>query len=113
MKKLSLTLLVLTILSGCAFTEAPFQPAPGFFYTNYRAPLTTEFKNVDMNKTLGEGHDTYVGYSIISFGFGDAGLKKAMEDASLKKVAYADYEFTQVLGVFSKTTVRAFGSKTN
>lgn len=114
MKKVALlSLLIMTSLCGCTAIDAPFKPSTGIIFTSYKAPLTTNFENTKYLKNSGRASNTFIGYSIFTISFGDSGLKKVMNDGYLDSVEYADYEFTQVLGIFSRTTVTAYGKEEN
>ena len=86
-------------------------PPTGALYTEIKAPLTTDLNNQKLIKTYGEAATTHVAYYIFSFAIGDASLQKAIKDGLLKNVAYADYEWFSILGIYGKLTVKAYGEE--
>lgn len=103
MKKFIFAFAVVFALSAC--TTAPFMPAQGFVYTNNKAPLSIGF-NADMGTKVG----TASSYSILSlFAFGDVSAQTAATNGRIKVMKYADYEYTNVLFMFTKTTIRVYG----
>lgn len=99
------------LLQGCVSApEAPFVPSTGMFYTEIQAPLMTNYNNQKFIKTYGQSTSTHVAYYFLSFAVGEAALNKAIKDGFLKNVAYADYEWFSILGMYGKLTVTAYGN---
>lgn len=94
-------------LSGCAgFYSAPVIPPKGFFYSNYSAPVTTEFNNTQTTEKRGTGWTKSV---LGLFAWGDASMRSAAESAGITKIEHVDYEFYNVLGVYSRFTIIVTG----
>lgn len=107
----------LLLAAGCNAMprNAPVIPPIGWVYTNYRAPLETDFDGDDFVKDSRVGSAT-VHYLMIPFfpvnidiAWGEAGIREAAEDANITTVHGADYRFMQVIGLYAETTVYAYG----
>lgn len=110
MKKVFAILFVMLFLQGCVQAPgAPFRPSEGLLYTDYKAPLTTNFNKTKRIKSEGVSSTTHVAYYILSFAIGDASLKEAMKNGDLENIMYADYEWLNVLGIFGRLKVYAYG----
>lgn len=112
--------LIASFVSGCsrAFPVSPIAPSPGFIYSAYQAPLEYDVNDdgkgtpVDTAKT-GESSVQYIGlpyYDFISVSWGDGSLDTAAEAGGMKDIQYADYDFFNVLTVYSRVTYRAYGN---
>ena len=101
------------LLNGCSSlsnSKSPFAPAQGLLYSNIRYPLTTNFNNVETSRFSGEADFYGVGYSFLSFAFGEGDLKRVLRNGDLNKAYYADVEKTYVLlGMYQRTTLRVYG----
>ena len=110
MKKVFATLFVMLLLQGCVSPpNAPFVPSRGAIYTEIKAPLSLDYDNQKVIKTYGQATTTHVAYYIFSFAIGDASLNKAIKDGMLKYADYADYEWFNILGIYGKLKVNAYG----
>jgi len=97
---------VLACSVGCAF-QAPVIPPTGFLFTNYEAPLTTEFDETGVGGLKkGEASSMCV---LWLFAFGDCSLQAAAEQGGLSSINYCDYAYLNVLGVYQKFTIVARG----
>jgi hypothetical protein len=47
--------------------------------------------------------------SLISVGVGDVSVEAAAEDGNISKVYYADYDHLNILMIFSRTKITAYG----
>ena len=104
MKKILLSIAILFMLSAC--TTAPFMPAQGLVYTNTKAPLSIGFHKTELGNKVG----TATSYSVLSlFSFGDVSAQAAARNGRIRIMKYADYEFTNVFFLFSKTTLYVYG----
>lgn len=124
-RKLALLFAMATLLTttGCgmwSFHQAPVMPPVGFIYTDYKAPLqgkadwTLDYHNTEVNPgKVGTSTVHYVSfpfYPMLSVSVMDpASVQTAARNGGIKEVEYADYEFMQVLGVYSRFTVIAYG----
>lgn len=112
MKKVFATLFVMLLLPGCVSApKAPFVPSTGWFCTDIKAPLSTEYNHKKVVRTFGQASTTHVAYYIFSFAIGDASLNKAMKDGMLENAEYADYEWFSLLGIYGKLKVNVYGAK--
>lgn len=92
-------------LTGCL--TAPFVPPAGMAFSQFEAPLDVDFQNTDM-AGLKQGKAETI--SILGlFAFGDASSQAAAQKGGIAKIAHADYEYFNILGVFQKTTVIVYG----
>ncbi len=98
----------LGLFSGCATgPKAPFEPSYAGVYTGVTAPLSMEFDATAV-QGLRSGSSSAINVMGI-VAAGDCGLAAAIRDGNLKTVEYVDYTNFNVLGVFQKTTVTAYG----
>ncbi|MBP5344205.1 MAG: hypothetical protein J6Y85_03945 [Alphaproteobacteria bacterium] len=110
MKKVFAILFVMLLLQGCVSPpRAPFVPSTGAIYTNIKAPLKINYDKTKYSDLSGQASTVHIALYYFSFAFGDASLKQALKDGLLEKADYVDYEWTSVLGMFGRLTVRAYG----
>lgn len=91
-------------LTACG-TTAPFSPPQAMLFSNFKAPLSTEFDKTEIGTKVGKA-STYSFLGLISVG--DAGIKEAARNGHITKVNHADYEHFNFL-VFQKTSVFVYG----
>ena len=91
-------------LTACG-TTAPFSPPQAMLFSNFKAPLSTEFDKTEIGTKVGKA-STYSFLGLISVG--DAGIKEAARNGNITKVNHADYEHFNFL-VFKKTSVFVYG----
>jgi len=102
-----MAVLTATMLSMTGCIHAPFVPPTGMAFNQFNAPLDVDFQNTDM-AGLKQGKAETI--SILGlFAFGDASSKAAAENGQISKIVHADYEYFNILGIFQKTTVIAYG----
>lgn len=102
-KSLAIIALSVLVLSGC--TTAPFSPPQTLIYTDFKAPLTTEFNNTDLGSKMG----TSSSFSFLGlFSIGDVSISAAAKDGRIKTVKYADYSHFNIL-FFQKTSLFVYG----
>ncbi len=95
------------LLTGCAgFVQAPVVPPFAFVYTHYGAPLDVDLQNTSINGKRGVASTQNI-LGIVAFG--DASIKAAADDGRITTVEHVDYEFLNVLWVFSKFTTIVYG----
>lgn len=112
MRKISVMLMFLLSLTGCAGYEAPFQPPIGYFYTNIKAPLKVNAGDSVINIREGSAATQTFQWGIWGFSGGDATVKAVMNSALIKEAEYADYQYTNILfGLFQTMTVYAYGKE--
>lgn len=89
-------------LSGCL--SAPFVPPSGAFAT-VKAPLSTEG-----NWKMGTKQGTASSYSVLGlWAEGDCSITAAAQEGGLKTVYHADYEYTNIIGIWQKVKVVVSG----
>lgn len=108
MKKLLYALIGLTLafsLTGCGAVNPYF----GGLYTNVTTPTTDLEVQSDSNagnEKVGEvGCTSILGLIAI----GDCSVKAAMEAGDLQQIHHVDQNYTQILGLYSKMTIKAYG----
>ena len=113
MRFIMIAVCLLTVV-GCANSlKAPVRPPMGFIYTDYDAPLTTDFKGTGRGSKTGQSQAIYIRVPLIiinpDFAFGDADIQHAAQNAGIHTIYYADYHYTTVIGLFSRLTVTVHG----
>ncbi len=113
--KIGMILGGLLLLGSCtvgAFPKMPVLPPTGVVFMGVKAPLALETP-MDMTKTKsGSVEAMYLHIPFLpglSFAWGDASIGGAAKNGHLSKVDHAEAEIFQVLGIFSKVTVTAYG----
>ena len=120
--------LVCALASGCAnlyrSPVRPFAGAPhggrgavmggGFIYSEYKAPLTTDFDATPAEAPrVGRASTAYIMLPLIvvfiDLAFEDASVAKAARNGGITKVHYADHEFVSVLGLYGTYTTTVYG----
>lgn len=110
MRKHALLALVAVVLllglTGCYCT--PVRPPMGWVVSNYKAPLSADNQGVavDTSKHGQAKVENYLGIVAV----GDCSLNAAVEDGGIGTVSFADYEYFNVLGVYQKFVVHAYGN---
>ena len=100
--KTILAVLPFALLAGCL--SAPFQPPAGVVSVT-RAPLSTE-GNWNVGSRRGEASSTSV---LGLYATGDCSIGAAAHNGNLKKVDHVDYEYLNIIGIWQKATVIAYG----
>lgn len=104
--------------SGCALIRfnTPVRPPLGAIFTDIKAPLTVAFNRTpagEATRTVSHSEILFVHDILLtgmSIGWDDAAIARIARDGGLESVAYADYEFFQVFGVYAKFTVYVHGN---
>ena len=90
------------LAAGCI--SAPFKPPMGL-YSEVSAPLSTEG-----NWTVGTKRGEASSFSVLGlFAAGDCSIAAAARNGGLKKIYHTDYEYLNVIGIWQKATVIAYG----
>jgi len=116
-----------TILSSivvgllCAGCYVPYQaevhPPIGGLFTSTKAPLTLGVEqganispgNVEKNSAKTQFFlDPLITLGILSFSWGDASFAEATRQYEDGRIAYADYEFLSILGIYQELTVNTY-----
>lgn len=103
------------LAAGCV--KAPFSPPFGGIVTSVKVPLQFDAKAGGVSYSRASGSYSTMGLAYplnpmaVSIAWDNCAIQKAAEDGDLTQVNYVDYEFFQVLGIFKKTTVTAYGTR--
>ncbi|HQQ92319.1 MAG TPA: TRL domain-containing protein [Kiritimatiellia bacterium] len=89
--------------TGCL--TAPFAPPMGAV-TAVEAPLSIDHNRSAMASKKGESSAMCI-LGLVSVG--DASTQAAAQEGGLKTVHFLDYKYFNVLGIYQKTTVMAYG----
>lgn len=98
---------VFAVLLGaltCGCIHAPFMPPPGLVGVT-KAPLSTE-GNWQVGSKVGKSEAFCV---LGLYTWGDCSLTGAAKNGSLKRIDYADYQYTNIIGIWQKLEVFAHG----
>jgi hypothetical protein len=110
-----LTLALALGLAGCIdMSVTPIQPPSGGIYENVMAPLTCRFDRTPVTTPkVGTATSSFLlvpfTYGALSFGWNPCGVNVAARNGGIAKVAYADYRFLNILGLYQEFTVIAHG----
>ena len=95
------------VLTGCAgFYGSPVIPPGGFFYSKISAPQSLAINKTNLGTKTGEASTECV-LGLVSWG--DASVQAAAKDGQITQINHTDYQFFNVLGVYSKYTTTAYG----
>ncbi len=104
---LLMTALAVLSLSGCAaFYVAPVQPPPGFIYADIKAPIDTDAQKTNVSSKSGESSSMSI-LGLIALG--DASVDAASKAGGIKTIDQVDYQFYNILGIYSKFTTKVYG----
>ena len=102
MKKLLIASLCGAALCGCM--SAPFQPPVGMI-AKVKAPLST-----DGNWNAGMKAGSAAVQCVLGlYAWGDCSITAAAENGGLKRVDYVDYDYDNILGIWQRAKVTAYG----
>jgi len=114
MKRLTVVLVLVVMaaglmLSGCAGVAVMrMSPATGVIYTDVKAPMPAS--SAAFTATAGTKVGTATATSILGWvGQGDASIEAAMKAGGITKLQHVDFEVMQVLGLYAKYTIIAYG----
>jgi hypothetical protein len=108
---LSLLMGLSLMVVGCTMVKAPVVPPGGLIFTNYKAPLTTNFQSTPQSSRVATSEAMFLREPFFgtTWAWGDASIQTAVRNSGMTTIHYADYEYLSVLGLFAKTTVRVHG----
>lgn len=105
-------LLLALLLSGCIQINSEFKPPSGIFYTSVKAPLTTRFNNTPVSDRFHTERKDFLQVpfklwgTTPSIGFDEEKPRgKSPDGSGRSEIAYADYEYRAVLGIYAKTGI--------
>lgn len=91
-------------MSGCY--SAPVKPPVGLIYADISAPLDFD----SSNSAVGSKSGTSEAIGILGLvSTGDASLKTAAKNGGIETITGADYNFTNIIGVYQKFETVAHG----
>ncbi len=105
MKKLFILSCVFLMTSACSTIRAPFVPPLG------AVSVISALPDIDYQDTqIGSRKGSASAFNIPGLvSVGGASLKNAVENGRIKTVKAADYDYTNVLYIFQKTTLNVYG----
>lgn len=93
----------------------PVKPPMGLLFCNYKAPLTTDFRNNPTSSKIikASKSKTYYFHEILltkmPIAWGDAEISEIARKANIKEISYAEYELLNVLGIYAEFTINLYG----
>ena len=93
-----------SLLSGCL--TAPFEPPMGMVFSDVKAPLMVDYDKTQVSPRSGQAESMCI-LGLVTVG--DNSIEAAALQGGLKTIEHVDYHYFNVLGVYQKTTVTAFG----
>jgi len=93
-----------SLLSGCL--TAPFEPPMGMVFSDVKAPLMVDYDKTQVSPRSGQAESMCI-LGLVTVG--DNSIQAAALQGGLKTIEHVDYHYFNVLGVYQKTTVTAFG----
>jgi len=89
------------LTSGCVF--ASVAPPRGLIYTDQKAPL---FSGREAGSKTGRADAHCI---LFLVGWGDSGLRAAMQDGGITEVRHSDYRIQNYMLIYQKYTTIAYG----
>ncbi len=101
---------VLALATGCAGAHyrTPVRPPAGWVYAHVRGPVSTNFGAEGTAYSMRKGKATSENFLGL-FATGDASVQAAAEAGGIKNIRYVDYEFCNLLGLYSTFTTIVYG----
>ncbi len=97
--------LILSLLGciGSAPIEAPKTP----MFSNFKAPLSTNYENIEFGSKVGKATAT----SVLSlWTTGDLSIRTAAKNGGITKIKYVEYEYNNTMFfLYQKMTVIVYG----
>jgi hypothetical protein len=89
----------LTVQTGCLI--APVVPPVGGVFNNTRAPMDIGFEETQLGSKVGKSSTTSI---LFLFAWGDASVAAAARDGGITTIRHADYEYLNVIGLYTSFT---------
>ena len=106
LRRTTLAVLSLLLLTSCGFYMAPVMPPSGLLFGSVKAPIDTNADNTTIGSKTGEA----ASISILGlFAFGDCSINSAARDGNMSTVTHADYNYTNVLWIYQSFTTIVYG----
>ena len=104
--RMTIALLIVStmMMTGCGFTS-PVIPGYGLV-SSFKAPLDIEYDQTDLGTRQGRAEVTSI-LGIVTTG--DCSIEAASKNGGIRTVKHADYEYFNVLGIYSKYTTIVYG----
>ena len=108
-------IMLICCFSGCVSYQTPVMPPRGFLFSNYTAPLTVDFDNIDCSGSLikASKSKTYYFWDFIltgmTFAWGEADIADVASEKGIEKVSFADHEFFSIFGIYATFTINVHG----
>jgi hypothetical protein len=86
----------------------------GLIYENVSAPLTVNHDQTSASPSkVGSATSQYfmvpIAYGAFSFAWDATNIQAAASNGGITKIAYADYNFYNILGIYQKFTITVHG----
>ena len=104
----ALCLFAMSFAPGCIYYQAPVMPPPGLMFSSTSAPLDIDADKTPVCSKVGEASSTAVFLNM--FAWGDCSLDTAARAGGLSTIEHADYHHTNIMFMYQKFTVRAYGN---
>ena len=99
--------LVATGCAGAGIYGAPVIPPPGMMFAQVSAPLSIGSLG---NTKVSTKHGSATAENILGLiATGDCSIQAAATSAGITTIHYADYNFYNILGIYSKFTTIVYG----
>jgi hypothetical protein len=99
--------------AACSTVQAPVRPPVGWLFTQFSAPIDTNFSATPVGSKVGSADTHYIYIPIqnlpLELAFGDAAVERAARDAGITTIHYVDYEYVRILGIYQLVTVKVSG----
>ena len=93
--------------SGCAgIYGAPVTPPPGLLYAKFQAPIDIDAQATERGSKVGRSFSQSILGLVAT---GDASISSAAAAGGITTIRHVDYEFENILGVYSKFTIVVYG----
>jgi len=100
MKMALVMVLSAVMLSGCVIGMSPVM---GTIFTDIEAPFAVGSASGYSKVGTAEGK------GILGIAFGDVSISTAMKEGGIRKIHHVDYHTENVLGVYSRVTLKVYG----
>ncbi|GAB4315896.1 MAG: hypothetical protein Kow0059_08200 [Candidatus Sumerlaeia bacterium] len=102
------------MLGACGRYIAPVMPPQGVVFSAFSAPLTVNFDQTpsghDLKRAKDKTHYVFPWlFNLPDVAWGETDVALIARKAGIQHVAYADYEYLQVLGFYASFTVNVYG----
>ena len=106
-RSLLLLLAVVVCLGVVGCYSTPVMPPQGWLFSDVKAPLSANNQGIKV-----AGSKVGIGESQCVLGLvttGDSSIEEAADDGDITNIAYADYEYFNILGIYQRFRVKVHG----